>query len=167
MLGSLSVIRVKIQAAIIPCAGVGVNMSLCRPNLKRPGLDNSLCNDFECDTVNQSPNSPFFNRRSWLKAVASFGAGAALSGCSHPKSKLASDRHRHSGEPSELILRENQYAGSQDWLLTNTRIEPGSKYRCPWIEGYCSRRSVRAGEALDIYVSTNPASEFMLEIFRM
>ena len=25
-------------------------------------------------------------------------------------------------------------------------IDPSTKYRCPWIEGYCSKTSVRAGE---------------------
>jgi hypothetical protein len=51
-------------------------------------------------------------------------------------------------------------------MLTNTRIEPATKYRCPWIEGYCSRTSVRAGEQITFYVSTNPASSFRLDIYR-
>ncbi len=34
------------------------------------------------------------------------------------------------------------------------------------IEGYCSANSVRAGEKLQIMVSTKPASNFKLEIFR-
>ena len=51
-------------------------------------------------------------------------------------------------------------------MLTNTRIDPATKYRCPWIEGYCSRTSVRAGEQITFYVSTNPASSFRLDIYR-
>src|SRR5205085_8584082 len=68
------------------------------------------------------------------------------------------------GNPIEV---ENARAGTTDWLLTNTRIEPKTKYRCPWIEGYCSRTSVRAGNELAIHVSTNPASRFTIELYRM
>jgi len=68
---------------------------------------------------------------------------------------------------TNLILIENRKPGTRDWMLSHTRIDPESKYRCPWIEGYCSARSVRAVEELSICVSTNPASEFTLEIFRM
>jgi hypothetical protein len=41
-----------------------------------------------------------------------------------------------------------------------------SRYRSPWIEGYCSKQSVRAGESIDIKVSTDPQRQFRLEIFR-
>src|SRR6185503_18870428 len=37
----------------------------------------------------------------------------------------------------------------------------------PWIEGYCSKQSVSAGESIDIMVSTNPARRFVIELFRM
>ena len=36
-----------------------------------------------------------------------------------------------------------------------------------WIEGYCSKQSVQAGESIDIMVSTNPPRPFEIEIFRM
>jgi hypothetical protein len=52
-------------------------------------------------------------------------------------------------------------------MLSNTRIDPATKYRCPWIEGYCSHTSVRAGERISFHVSTNPASPFRIEIYRM
>ena len=73
---------------------------------------------------------------------------------------------------SDLIQRENAKPGTRDWLLTKTRTVPGKindildNGRCPWIEGYCSANSVRAGEKLQVMVSTNPASAFKLEIFR-
>jgi hypothetical protein len=51
-------------------------------------------------------------------------------------------------------------------MLTSTRIDPATKYRCPWVEGYCSRTSVRAGEPITFYVSTNPASPFRIDIYR-
>ncbi len=40
-------------------------------------------------------------------------------------------------------------------------------FRSPWIEGYCSKQSVKAGEAIDIMVSTDPPRWFRIEIFRM
>ena len=39
--------------------------------------------------------------------------------------------------------------------------------RAAYIEGYCSKQSVKAGESIDIMVSTNPARRFQIEIFRM
>jgi hypothetical protein len=75
------------------------------------------------------------------------------------------------GEPAvprkDLIRAENEKPGTTDWLLTNTRVDPKTKYRCPWIEGYCSHTSVRQGETLRIMVSTNPASPFVIDIFRL
>ena len=72
----------------------------------------------------------------------------------------------------DLIQRENAEPGTRDWLLTKTRTVPGKinkildNGRCEVIEGYCSANSVRAGEKLQIMVSTNPESAFKLEIFR-
>ncbi|MCU0710624.1 MAG: hypothetical protein MUC43_01100 [Pirellula sp.] len=68
-------------------------------------------------------------------------------------------------ERDNLITRENSLPGARDWQLTRVRVDQ-SKYRSPWIEGYCSRQSVRAGETIDIKVSANPASLFQLEVFR-
>ncbi|HZP81059.1 MAG TPA: N,N-dimethylformamidase beta subunit family domain-containing protein [Chthonomonadaceae bacterium] len=67
----------------------------------------------------------------------------------------------------DLIRAENAKPGTTDWMLTNTRVDPATKYRCPWIEGYCSRTSVRAGETIEIMVSTNPASPFVLDLYRL
>lgn len=64
-----------------------------------------------------------------------------------------------------LITEENARPGSNDWQLTRMRLD-GSGFRSPLIEGYCSRQSVKAGETLDIFVSTKPASRFKIEIFR-
>jgi hypothetical protein len=66
-----------------------------------------------------------------------------------------------------LIRRENERAGTLDWMLGNTRIDPASRYRSPCIEGYCSRASVGAGESISFHVSTNPATLFRLDIYRM
>jgi hypothetical protein len=70
------------------------------------------------------------------------------------------------GDP-ELIRRENARPGTRDWVLRNPRIDPATRFRCPWIEGYCSRTSVRAGDVISFHVSTNPASPFVLDLYRM
>ena len=64
------------------------------------------------------------------------------------------------------ITRENQNAGSTDWQLTRVRTQGRRGIRCPSIEGYCSKQSVTSGESIDLFVSTNPAEEYTIEIFR-
>ena len=49
---------------------------------------------------------------------------------------------------------------------TSANNEPVELWRSPRIEGYCSGASVSAGDTVKIMVSTNPVSEFRLEIFR-
>jgi hypothetical protein len=66
-----------------------------------------------------------------------------------------------------LIERENARQGARDWQLTRVRLDSIDGFRCPWIEGYCSKQSVKTGESIDIYVSTNPPGRFEIEIFRM
>lgn len=67
---------------------------------------------------------------------------------------------------AEVIPNENRNAGADDWQLTRVRADKDG-FRSTWIEGYCSRQSVAAGEAVDIMVSTNPPRPFQLEIFRL
>lgn len=67
---------------------------------------------------------------------------------------------------SNPVVEENRKPGSTDWQLTRVRAD-GSGFRSTWIEGYCSKQSVKAGETIDIMVSTNPAQPFEIEIFRM
>ena len=97
------------------------------------------------------------SRRDFLKAVATATTASALSGCVHTSAS----------QPRNPIVRENSKPGTSDWILTNTRIDRKTKYRCPWIEGYCSHTSIRAGEKLSIYVSTNPPSPFTLDVYRL
>lgn len=68
---------------------------------------------------------------------------------------------------NDLIRIENQRAGTTDWQLTYTRTDPKARFRSSRIEGYVSRTSVRAGETLDFFVSTNPAHEFVIDLYRM
>ncbi|HYV27694.1 MAG TPA: twin-arginine translocation signal domain-containing protein, partial [Candidatus Eisenbacteria bacterium] len=107
-------------------------------------------------------------RREMLKGVAGLGAAVAFSGCAFNSAQET----RAAGRPftaarRDLIRRENERPGTRDWMLQKTRIDPTTKYRCPWIEGYCSRTSVRAGETISFHVSANPASAFTLDLYRM
>ena len=68
-------------------------------------------------------------------------------------------------EPN-LIRDENRKPGALDWQLTRVRADKDG-FRSPWIEGYCSKQSVKAGETIDIMVSTDPPRRFTIEIFRM
>lgn len=52
-------------------------------------------------------------------------------------------------------------------MLHRTQVDPATKWRCPWIEGYASRTSVRPGETIDFHVSTRPASPFTLDLYRL
>jgi len=96
------------------------------------------------------------SRRELLQGTA---AAAILGGI--PSIGRASPRNR------DLIRTENEKPGTADWLLTNTRVDPKTRYRCPWIEGYCSRTSLRPGEELSIMVCTNPPSSFVIDIYRL
>jgi len=67
---------------------------------------------------------------------------------------------------ANLIGTENRKPGATDWQLTRVRADRDG-FRSPWIEGYCSKQSVGAGETIDIMVSTQPPRRFRIEIFRM
>jgi hypothetical protein len=77
----------------------------------------------------------------------------------------------------DLIKTENDKPGTSDWQLTYVRIDPktkcarfgGGQYggRSVLIEGYAGRASVQAGDKLDLCVSTDPASEFVIDIYRL
>ncbi len=70
-------------------------------------------------------------------------------------------------EPTDNpIAAENSHPGSTDWQLTRVRTDTRGGVRSSSIEGYCSRQSVAAGESIDIHVSTKPAEDFTIEIFR-
>lgn len=99
--------------------------------------------------------SHVISRRQAIKGIAAVSTTAALAGC------------LTTPHDSKTIVRENQKPGTRDWMLQKTAVDPKTKYRCPWIEGYCSRTSVAPGESINIFVSTNPASAFHIEIYRM
>src|SRR5690349_21047054 len=114
----------------------------------------------------KSPQDSGFTRRGWLKTLVGLGSGVALSGCAARTRRAAAGVGSTHPRETNLIRQENQRTGTHEWMLTQPRIDPGSKYRCPWIEGYCSRTSVAAGEPLSLFVSTAPESDFSVEIYR-
>jgi hypothetical protein len=99
------------------------------------------------------------SRRDFLKGAAGLGAVPLLAGCGVMNKSIFNE--------NISIRRENEKTGTRDWMLTNTRVDPKNQVVCPWIEGYCSRTSVRSGEKISFFVSTDPVSEFTLDIYRM
>ena len=108
-----------------------------------------------------SVNPASFSRRRLFLAAAGFGAAAVLGGCA-----TSSAARGRGAKGAELIRRENDRPGTTDWLLLKTGVDPAAKYRCPWIEGYCSRTSVRPGQEIRFHVSTNPPSRFSIDLYR-
>ena len=98
------------------------------------------------------PHDLSTNRRDLLKSMAAASLLPSL-GFSPPR--------------TDLIREENARPGSRDWMNTNVRVDPKTKYRSPWIEGFASRTSVRPGETISLHVSTNPASAFTIELYRL
>jgi hypothetical protein len=72
---------------------------------------------------------------------------------------------------SNAITQENQKAGTTEWLLFNhDQVVPGRDdvwRRETGVEGYCSHATIRAGETLTIFVSTDPARPFRIDFYRM
>jgi len=101
-----------------------------------------------------------WTRREILKTAAAGSLASAL----HARPARA-----HDATPADpdRIRRENSLAGTRDWMTTNVRIDPKTRYRSPWIEGFVSRTSVRPGETITIHVSTNPPSPFVIEYYRL
>lgn len=81
--------------------------------------------------------------------------------------QLGEVSHGHAAERNPQLIRdENAKPGSNDWQLTRVKLDSTTATRSSVIEGYCSRQSVKAGDQLDICVSTNPPQPFEIEIFR-
>jgi hypothetical protein len=131
------------------------------------------------DDTQAAPRGLPLDRRGLLKGLAAAGLGSALEPLAAPVTPaiialggaasgawLAGCRAAAAARPG-LIRAENEKPGTADWLLTETRVDAASSFRCPWIEGYCSHTSVRPGERLAIMVSTNPPSPFVVDLYRM
>ncbi len=102
------------------------------------------------------------DRRDLLKLSALGGAG--LLGV--PFGGLPEHAFGQEGTATPISL-ENAQPGTREWMLDNTRVDPETKYRCRWIEGYASAARYQAGETLRVMVSTDPQSDFTIDFFRL
>jgi len=90
--------------------------------------------------------------------------------------------HPRCGGVVTRVLAENSKPGTVSWLPRRLRHTPGTRRaetlgvghdrwldsgRCRFIEGWCSEPSVRAGDSLAFFVSTNPPVSFTLDVYRM
>jgi len=105
----------------------------------------------------QSHPQRVLSRRHWMARMAMGTSLAASTGaCLH-----------RPGLSSSKVARENQQPGTRSWILENHAIDTASRYRCPWVEGYASKTRVIAGERIAFFVSTRPASDYHIDIYRM
>jgi hypothetical protein len=98
-------------------------------------------------------------RRGFLKTSATAALGGSIAAASANAAPAPRARRN-------LIAEENAKPGTRDWQLTRIRLDKQAGFRAPDIEGYCSHRSVKAGESLQLFVSTRKPARFEIEIFR-
>ena len=69
------------------------------------------------------------------------------------------------------IVLENENEGTTAWLINVPEKHceyPDHQYcRRPEVEGFCSKASYFAGDTLNIFVSTEPATSYTVDIYRM
>jgi len=104
-------------------------------------------------------------RRDFVSVIA-LGFGVLSLPWSMGQRVLAGQPEATVERAANLVVTENRKPGATDWQLTRVRADRDG-FRSPWIEGYCSKQSVRAGETIDIMVSTQPPRRFRIEMFRM
>jgi len=107
-------------------------------------------------------NHSKIDRRDYFRAMTALGLSSLLPA---NLSDLAS-QEQFAPNHGDLIKEENSKPGTRDWILTKTDIDPSSKYRSPYIEGYASHISVSAGQQISLYVSCNPESSFYIDVYR-
>lgn len=91
-----------------------------------------------------------------------------LVGCNATTTETASDK----GIQLNAIQVENSKLGTKEWMLTNVPFDtcqyPDHFFcRRKSIEGYCSQTSYFSGDTVQIHVSTEPAAEYKIDIYRM
>src|SRR4051812_22193257 len=69
------------------------------------------------------------------------------------------------------VVAENKHPGTTDWLLFNyDQVQPGRDEvwkREKAVEGYCSHATIKPGQTLKVFVSTEPARPFKIDFYRM
>ena len=108
--------------------------------------------------VDKDYNHSKIGRQGYLRTMTALGLSSLLPG----NLSDLSNQEQFAPNHSDLIKEENSKLGTRDWILTKTDIDPSSKYRSPYIEGYASHTSVSAGEQISLYVSCNPESTSIL-----
>jgi hypothetical protein len=70
-----------------------------------------------------------------------------------------------------LIVEENKNEGTTSWQINVPEKHcdyPDHQFcRRPQIEGFCSKNSYVAGDTLSIFVSTDPATSYSIDLYRM
>jgi hypothetical protein len=87
-------------------------------------------------------------------------------------SQSAAWAQQKSKKSDNIIVTENSKPGTTDWILTKVTRKPDESSAKGWqrrteIEGYVSDMSLKAGDTLNIYVSTDPSAYYKLDIYRM
>ena len=100
--------------------------------------------------------APRLTRRELLKTGAAAGIAAALGSATVRTAPIA--------PKSNPVTRENSLPGTTDWQLTFVRSQ---KLRSEMIEGFCSRTSARAGETIDVFLSSKPAESVTINLYRI
>lgn len=98
-------------------------------------------------------------RRHWLATAGACGLVSAGGSTSNAISV--------STEEANPIVLENRQQGTLNWKLGKIRIDPSTKYRCPWVEGYASHASIQSGETLQLMISTATPMTVEVELFRL
>src|SRR5690348_2468063 len=106
------------------------------------------------------------SRRDMIKNASLLGLSASVA----PIDTLSNIKNRG------LIEEENSKQGTVEWQLQYTGFDipiTMASYplirnlRSSEIEGYVSKTSAYPGETIEFKVSTNPASDFVIDIYRM
>ena len=82
-----------------------------------------------------------WSRREVLKASVAASLAPAL------KAPAARAESPTPADPERIRL-ENERPGTRDWMATKVQVDPKTKYRSPWIEGYASKTFARAKRIL-------------------
>ena len=103
------------------------------------------------------------SRRAMLKSLATLPPAAVV---------LFSGRDGIAATGDGVITEENRKPGTQDWLLKNLQpveVKQNDDHfrRRPAIEAFCSHASIRTGQTLTVYVTTDPASRYRADVYRL
>ncbi|HYG20196.1 MAG TPA: N,N-dimethylformamidase beta subunit family domain-containing protein [Ohtaekwangia sp.] len=98
-----------------------------------------------------------------LRNLFIFLAAALFTQCSTTKEATTAEENP--------IVKENRLEGTTAWLIDVPEKQceyPDHQWcRRPQVEGYCSQASYKAGDTLNIFVSTEPAKTYTIDLYRM